>query len=363
MKISVYILGIIIILYLLFLRINIPYLALDNHKLIKKKANLFFVLTTLTLIAFSALRGDFATDYTTYIYQIQIYVRQGIRQVLQARDVGFALIMRSLYMLNNNGFICIAVLSIATVLAFSFVIKRDSKNWFLSFVVFVALDSYIISFNLMRNILAVSLVLCSIRLIWDKKLIKYLISILLISLIHRSALVMIPMYWLLQKDYRKRKNAIILVGGIALLFVAFAYTRQISLLGQAFIGMNYTSYDNFGLDFGNIGSALKTTMMMGYILFSYKKLNYNDNKNVVYVNMCIFAWAFQLLAARVLMFQRVGYYFSTAFIIIIPNLIDKSKNKKLISIAFVGVVFLYVVLFQNVTDYYWVWENKRVIFW
>lgn len=363
MKITIYILGLIILVNFLFRNKYFSCLVINDDKLVKKKINLSFMLLTFILILISAFRGDFSTDYATYIYQIQIYANQSINQILQVRDFGYALIMRGIYLLYNNGFLCILMISVSTVLAYISVIKKESKSFFLSFVVFVALDCYIISFNLMRNILASGLVFAAMHNIWEKRPIKYFIDIILISLIHRSAIVMIPMYWILQINYKKRKNFIILISGIIIVVIAFIYVKPLALWGQAFIGMDYTSYDNFGLDFGNIGSALKTTAMIGFVLFNYKKIDYSTNKNVILINSCIFAWILQIFAANVLMFQRVGYYFSSAFIIVVPNLITKCKNKKTTTFIFLCLVLMYALFFQNSPEYYWIWENEKIMFW
>lgn len=362
MKISITLLLILSLFNLILKKINIrlpcTHKAIQNPKII----NLFFFLSVGLLLFFSVFRGDFAKDYPTMFYQIEIYAKETWREIFTYRDFGFAVLMKIIYLITGNIFWCFATISAVTVILYSYVIYRESCNYFLSLFIFVAFDTYFISFNLMRNIMTCAIFLVIAKNIWEKNALRYVVGILLLSTLHRAALVLLPMYWILSLDLRKRKNILLVVLGVILFMIFLLYTRDVALFVQEMIGMDYLSYDTYGLDFGSLGSALKTSGLMLIILLFINKIDFDNIKQRVWFNACLFAWIMQIMAAKVLMLQRIGFYFSGFFLLLIPYVFSREEKKTLITMMFLVSAFIYVSFFQNVTSFYWIWQNEHIFF-
>lgn len=327
------------------------------------KNEYFLIIACIFLFVLAAFRGDFTNDYRLYFYCFEQNADLSLQQLLSSRDWLFWLGTRAVYDITNNYLFCYVFVALLMMSFYYKCFKDNSEFYFLSLLLFVAVDNYVISFNLSRNILAASMCAMALKYIWEEKPKYYFVLILVASLIHKSALIMLPMYWILKIDYRKSKNLLILLCALVASAVILQYTSQIANFVQAFIGMNYDSYSEYGLDFGNIGSALKTSVFLLIVLIQWKKIDFSHMKDRVLFNACVCTWYLQILAAKMLMIQRIGYYFSCSFLIFIPMLILRNKNAKTRALFTIGIVLfclVYCTFIQNNTEFYFFWQNEYI---
>ena len=85
-----------------------------------------------------------------------------------------------------------------------------------------------------------SIILYSLKFIKEKNLKKYLLTIILASCFHMMALIYIPMYFICQIDWSKRKNAVLLfiapVVGILVYLLIIKYTKYGNYIGSQYQG-------------------------------------------------------------------------------------------------------------------------------
>lgn len=334
---------------------------LSLYKSHRKK---ILILMCIMLFFFAALRGDFTNDYRLYYDCFKLNDEITYQSVMTSRDWLFWIITKFVYDLFGNYLFCYIIVALLMMFFYYKCFIKASDLFFLTVYIFIAVDNYAISFNLSRNILAVSICAVAITYIWEKKPIPYFLYIAVASMIHRSALIMIPMYWILQINYKSAKNRIILCIFFGVSIIGIFFTSKIALAIQSIIGINYESYETYGLDFGNIGSFFKTTMLAFFVLLLIRKLNYTSLKERVLFNGCILTWYLQLLAAKMLMIQRVGYYFSICYALLIPALIMKLSGKKRVYfiICLLFALLFYCAFVQHYTSYYFFWDNRYVLF-
>lgn len=368
MKISVFILIVLSGIYLIFRKVKyglrVKHFPSTVTGIQKHGQSIFFLLSFVFLGCIAAFRGDFSQDYPTYYYQLKIYEGYSFQQIFQVRDFGFAFFCKLITLITDNYIYFFVIMALITVMMYCLVIQKESRDYYLSLLMFVAVDNYIISFNLMRNILAVAMFFYLARYIWEKQPVKYVIGVLLIASVHRAAIILIPVYWLLGIDFRKRSNYICGLAGVAFFTIGLFYTKSLAVFLQSLIGMDYLSYGSYGLDSGNVGSALKTVVLFIIVLLLRKQIDFNDLKQRVWFNACLFNLALQLLAAKLLMIQRIGYFFSPFYLLLIPLALSKisAPRRKKIALGIILFIFIYCLFFQNVSNYYPVWENKKIRF-
>lgn len=335
------------------------YKAFDN-----KRSKKVLMIVCIILFFVAAFRGDFTNDYRLYYYCFEQNSDISFQNLISSRDWLFWVITKFVYEIFGNYLFCYVIVALLMMYFYYKCFLKASDLFFLTLFIFVAVDNYVISFNLSRNILAVSICAVAIIYIWERKTIPYVSYIIVASMIHRSALIMIPMYWILQIDFRKRRNSFLLCACIFATTIGALYTTKIAMYVQSFIGMDYESYGSYGLDFGNIGSALKTTMLVFFILLLMRNLDYSNVKERVLFNGCILAWYLQLLAAKLLMIQRIGYYFSICFALLLPILVLRlnKERRNVYMLCFVFTILVYCAFIQNNTPYYFFWNNKIIFF-
>lgn len=324
---------------------------------------IFLFCACIILWFFAAFRGDFTKDYFTYYWGFNNNINISYIDILKNdRDFLFWIVTKPFSMITTNALGAFVFITGVTMLCYYKVIKNESVDYYLTLILFVSIDNYVVSFNLMRNCLAVALCAWAFQFIWERKIWRYILVIIVAAMIHRSALIMLPMYWVLQIDFRKKKYFILLIISFFLMWIGMTYTKNIALWGQQIIGMDYLSYDDYGLDEGTLGSALKTIGLFAIIIVLFYKIEFNNVKERILFNSAAICCYLQILASQVLMMQRIAYYFSFSYILLLPLLISRINDKRiriLIKISFILFLFIYVGFIQNTTEYYFEWNNIK----
>lgn len=217
-----------------------------------KLKNIYLGFITIILIVLFGLRGDFTTDYRSYYDMFLIYGKATWRQCIKAREILYALLNKICSIFFDDFYVFLLVIGMMMMFFYYKRIKEDSKNFLISLLIFVILDNYFISFNAMRNILAVAGVFYFSKYIWEEKPWKYIVAILILSEIHTSALIMLPMYWILKINFKREKTFFLLAAILAMVLLV-SQTQSIVLMVQKLLGYNYIKGD-FGIAKGVFGS-------------------------------------------------------------------------------------------------------------
>ncbi len=322
-------------------------------------SRVYLCFTVLILIIVSGLRGDFSTDYVNYDWLFRRgFAERPLIRLLEERDFGFAAISRLIFQINQSTVVFMTVMAAVMMICYYKVFKVYSEDYLLSLMIFVVLDNYFISFNLLRNTLVCALYLVSSKFVYEKKLPQYILSVLCMAAIHRSAVLMIPMYWVLRFDYRKRNHRVIAVPLFIIAVFFMVYFREIVFLVQRVIGYQWDE-SMYGTDQGSFGSLVKTLILFAVVVLNIRKLHYSDLKERVWFHGCVMNVFFQICSYRLFMMQRIGFYFSGFFLLLIPLLISRNCCKNRLAYKHLMIAFLiaYSILFRN-QIYYTFMDNK-----
>lgn len=94
-------------------------------------------------------------------------------------------------------------------------LRKESPDKMLSIWLYVTLGIYQTQMNVARNAIAILLGYTAFHWIREQKMGPYLLQILLAASFHKSALVFLPLYWLMQKRWNYQKmSACIVLGGV-----------------------------------------------------------------------------------------------------------------------------------------------------
>lgn len=346
----------ILLIFTILLKMIMP------NKILKIKSysfaleNAYLLIAFLVLMFFSCFRGEFSADYGNYSYLFTITKDKDIFTILTEQEPLFYLLVKFVASINFDVNFFFSIISILTLLFYYFYIKNNSKNFLISLIIFVVFDNYVISFTLIRNVLAASFFMYSIKYVENKNLFKWIISILLIGCIHKSAYILLPFYWFLDVDMRKRKNIYISLGIIILIAVLYSFDELIYIV-QNILGYDYDSL-SFGMGEGGLGSMLKTVFLFFLVILNSRYIDYSQTNNRIYFNGIIYALVFQILTAKILMLQRFSFYFTGFFIVIIPLIYSKmnAKERKLFIFFIIIFALLYALLFRS-ADYYFIFNK------
>lgn len=184
----------------------------------------FAVLVFLPLVYMAANRGELAD---TYLYlklyeqmpdtwaEIPAYLR------MVNKDQGFSLLSCVIHVLvGNQEVIYLGIIALLQTAVLVQIFRKYSINYVMSFFLFVASADYVSwMLNGMRQFCAVVLIFAATPYILKKKWTPTVLLILLASTMHMSALLMLPVVFLMQGRAWNKRSLLFL--GLVLLVVTF----------------------------------------------------------------------------------------------------------------------------------------------
>jgi len=259
-------------------------------------------------------------------------------------EPGYVYLMWLLRKINKHPQFIILVSSVFIVFAdFRFLSKYSYNLAFSLYLYFVS--SFISNMNGIRQLIAASIISFAFPFAVEKKTIRYILVVLLSSTIHKSAIIMIPLYFVFSG---RRWNT--LLGGLVG-FCAFSavFPGLINSLIGRFFADSYTGYLNnyVGANIINVFIAAVPFSLGLYYHFKNKGDIGKNRPMDVLINMQAISFAFMVLATTMAQYARIGMYMRHATVISLPFVIDKvfeGANRQVIKIL---AVLLYFALFAT----------------
>lgn len=316
----------------------------------RNMVNPFFLLSFSILFALGAVRYDVGTDYILYSnYQIPF--------VLDNKDVNFEFLAKEItklgfllsgqehyqYIFTIYHFICVFFVFCA--------IKKQSKIIALSIFIYVFSGFYNFSLNGMRQAMAISIILYSMRFIFERKML-FALAVIIASLFHKSAFICLLFLFFDRKTLGIKSFLIIstLIFSIFILFRGFIY-NVISTLGI------YSDYIGGQFDTGEYNITITIYGIVSFAIFySLNELTKKSflRERVFYININYILFLLALVMSYIPNGYRLFYIFLPFHIIIFPNMIFLFKNRNNRYIYGICLLLFYFLFFTKtilITNY------------
>lgn len=318
---------------------------------------LCLVSVFVVLFAVSACRLNVGNDYAKYVEFMHLVVCDAVVPT----EFGFNWIVRLIYGISGfeNFMLVFAFFSFFTILLFLAAIYRQADSFGFSFFLFMAFGYYFQSFNTVRYYLALAIALFAIPYVLKKEWAKFVLLVLLGASLHKSILVVIPLYLLATVAWKKWQLAI-----AALFCTSFFFLQDFYLKLVIFLYPTYedTEYLEGGTSYVNIARCLAVLLLA---LYCFRKQTGSglktgskestgsmalQRRNSFYFYCNLGALAMYVCCSFLPIISRIGYYLTITHIFFIPTLIRGIENEKLKKLAKVGVAaaaILYFVMFMR----------------
>lgn len=354
---------IIVSISLVFLGLSYESLnSMTLSKYNKRIPSYFFIIPSFLMLFFiSTFRGDFTTDYKNYTNLFGLYNRYSFTDLLNAgfqNEIGFIYFNRILGIFTDNVIFFFAIMTFVILFGFFHHFKNYSANMWLSILMFVAAGSYYASFNITRHIFAVAIVFVGSKFLYERKFFKWLLVVILASLFHKTAIIMIPFYFILNFRIKIRNWVLIAIGSV----ITILLFDSIVDFAQQYLYEQYTD-ESYGMWGQAITKLVLPIAFLIFSLFNIKKLEPDNIMHRIWFNAVIFYAFFNILALQVEMVERIGRFFAPYALLLIPYFFSKMKNKYLrflymMILIFFLILYNYVILADSVFDpYYFIWDN------
>lgn len=331
-------------------------LLFPNHKIIfgsnisYRQKKLFLTIVCIEMICFAGLRNtNLGADINTYLSGLEYYSSLPHREILGAElvwpfdfETGYFWLTKSAAWMSLNETEFLFLIAVLTYIPVFIFILKYSENPLISVLTYFTFSFFEYSFGIFRQMIALSIVLVGTKYIIDRKLIKYIVTIVLAMTFHTTSIIMLPFYWIYRLDFEKKLNFIFIVE-IICLFCA----RPLIIL-STIIFPKYVNYINGHYDIQG-GSYLMLILFNIILIVSCSIAQKEENKdNVILrmsINATVIAVLLQILGYSMQIFGRIVSYYSIYLLLLIPILMNRCLKKNIIFIYFLMIIILIVLFY------------------
>lgn len=306
----------------------------------KQKLIRIYCVVNMILIpaTFAGLRTGIGTDYYNYV---NIF-RESQSDFWNSRiEKGYLLINRIVGTLGGDEHLMFFAIAALTILFVYLALydRRDNISVGIGMFMFMLLY-YQTSYNLVRHVFAISILVFSLKYVFNKRFLGFLFWVLLATLIHSSSVFFIPVY-LINLIVEKKPSIILQTGFLAIVFIIVRYMDVIFLKIFSvlpFLG-SYSSYLEGASAIDTGGHLMLDIMNLTYIapgFFLYFILKKMDARFVMYYFLVLIGFMIQFASRGLfeLIAIRASMEYFIAVVFVVPYYFKALNQRRLISISF-----------------------------
>lgn len=314
-----------------------------GNEVYKKRVNLFMAFVTFSVIIFFAGLRSGVEDTWTYIETFKGYplwpdAYEFITDP-SAREPGFRIfsVLIKTYISQDYQVWLFIIASISGI-CIMYPLYKYSCNYGMSVFLFMVSCQFIWLLNGMRQFLVAAILFACTPLILNKKPISYIIIVLILSTFHKSALIMIPAYFIVDSEPWSKRTMLF----IACIILAMVFTSQFTgLLDTVVENSDYASSMNEfkDTDDGTNPIRILVESVPIIIAFLYRDRIKDKLTSVIKIsiNMSLISsglYIISKIARSGVMLGRLPIYFSLYNLILLPWLIKfvfENNEKRLMN--------------------------------
>ncbi|MBZ5749705.1 EpsG family protein [Metabacillus rhizolycopersici] len=311
--------------------------APDETFIRPNKFIIFLVLACLVLV--SGLRNTIGDTYFyMHAYETIDFTWE---YALENKDPGFSVLQMYLKNISNDPQILLFITALVTNLLIVITLYKYSKMIEISFYVFITSGMFIVSMNGIRQFLAASLIFWATKYLLTGKFKQYFLVVLFASTFHESALILLPIYFIVRREAWTKVTFLLLTFAI---LIVVGFDQFSKVLFSALEDSQYGNYSNFAEGGANKIRVLVDAVPVVIAYLGRHKLRELWPKSDIIVNMSIIGLLFSIIATQNWIFARFNIYFSLYNLILISWIIYlfKENSRKFV---YYGLLVCYLMYF------------------
>lgn len=235
-------------------------------------------------------------------------------------ETGYAIFNKLLYTISENAQFLLIVSAIIAMGAVMWLICKYSKSPLLSVIIYLSLPAFLINFSGIRQSIAVAITMYSFRFIKEKKLIPFIVLVIIANRFHSSAIVFLAAYPIY---HLKTHKDILKVGSVLLFPIVYVFRVPLFNIMARLLGENDTA---------TATNAIMLFLFFALIYFFCLLFEDKENKEQIgYRNLFYVACIFQAFSGVSNLAMRVGYYFMIYLALLFPEIII-SQDKQILNL-------------------------------
>ncbi len=327
----------------------------------QKRRRIFLCLSCAELVIFVSMRGiSVGADTKTYVDALKHYTGISIAELFTAPLVypfdfepGYFFFTKLCGFLRFPVPVFFAVIALVIYAPVFRYIEKFSVNPWLSVLIYFALTFFPYSLGIFRQMMALSIVLRGIEFIAERKFIKYLLVILLAASFHITALVMLPLYFLLNIDWSNLKLVAGILAAEAFLLVGGRYV--ISLATVVFPQFKHYlggEYDTQGGSYTNL--FILNAIFICYVIV-WRRWQIHSVYTSILIAQLVIGILLQTCGYHMGLFGRIVPYGSIALLIAVPDIIEGVRlpyREKIFATGVAAAALFALILLQYPSNQY-----------
>ena len=312
---------------------------------------LVFPSACILLWITATFRFDVGLDYMSYVNVIEKMLGD---KTSAMEPVFTAVVYTSEYVFGQFKAVIISAFGLHSFLYLYFCYRfityfNPNDSYFSMVLIFLIPIYYLASLNAIRNSAAIAIVAYSMRYVVERRLFRYLVTVMFAYGVHKTAIVFIPMYWLLNRRFN-----IYQLTSIALL----------SVLGTLYFSKFLNILENIKLSdqYFNEVESFQSVTLMGMLLAFISAIlicnkNFRMSKNgCILVNLlfsCVALIVCQPFSSvgHQDLFYRFSGYFSIYLVVAIPVFLNTNH--------FINPTLAKTIIFVLGSSYFWITITKN----
>lgn len=332
---------------ILIFGIILLYFFLYSNKRIEEKTrkNMFLAICFLLFFILVGFRSfETGNDTKTYVDSFNNASTYQWEYLSKTRfEPGFTSFEVIISHITNSSRIFLLILSGLFNYGVYRFIKKYSKNYFLSVIMYVCLLFFYFSMTGLRQFFAIIFVLYSFRFIKAKQLLPFLFLVLIATCFHTTSIVCLLLYPMYHIRFSwARCLSLVVVSLVAMIFLADIADNFLGAFGW---GDMYT-IRNTGYSLANLLYFLVYISMFIFSVFLYKikfKTVQDEKEDNFYLYVLLASALINLIAVRMNVLSRLADYFAIFSIIALPNIVQRTCNcRKAFNVGLIVTVVLFI---------------------
>ncbi len=336
--------------YILILVPTIIYLIgmLRGKKLNKICISMFFII----LIVLLSLRSiECGTDLKMYSGFFRVFSNSSLDKVLNFSKKGeklYYILNKIISMIGGNFQFFLFIVALMSIIPIAVLYYKKSENGILTIALFMVVAPFSMFFSGLRQSIAMGIIIFAFKYIQDKKVIKYIICVIIAMYFHKSAMFCLIFYPVYHAKITKKWLYII----IPTMIITYVFNKQIfSFLLHIY---NPIYEDNYGF-VTSTGQYSILILLILFIIYCFVFPDKNKiNKEFMGLrNMLILSTMFQLFVPINPIVMRMNYYTLLFVPILIPKVINIGYKKDYgilqLSVIIMSIFFFVYFIYNGYT--------------
>lgn len=338
---------------------------------LKNSRHLKYIIPFLLLFSCAALRGEgMGADYYTYRIYFSRYADMSMEEIFKQEESGYVFLNKILSVFSTDFYIVIVVVAFISLIGVFYFLKENCEKYTaLSIWLYITLFFYLWTFTILRQAIAMSIVLIAFCYAMKNNWLKFFLLVLIAFLFfHNTAIIALIIYPLLKMDLKQIYFIIIFI----IVSILFYYRENILKIMRYIVLRRFRFYFSSELIQGEGNSLLLVyfalTVFIFFLIFKVKSI---EEENVVLQKMILWSscigTTLQSMAMIFGLFNRLSQYFMIPVFLILPTLIRtkfKQKDRVIIVGLIMFVSFLFYIYMLNaegktIVPYYSIYHKNH----